>query len=63
MLNEWVIRRPVVHGAPTGRGPHREGTVVDIHWHSVVLLCKNTVLFLENELTITLDCSVGLRLV
>lgn len=24
VLNEWVIRRPVVHWAPTGRGPHRD---------------------------------------
>lgn len=67
VLNEWVIRRPVVHRAPTGRGPlhtetHVERTVgclkPDIDWHSVVLLCK-AVFFMENKLTIKLDFNVG----
>lgn len=55
VLNEWVIRRPVVLRAPTGRGQRRERTVgclnVDTHWHSVARLCKNTVLFVENKLS------------
>lgn len=52
VLNEWIIRRPVVHSAPKGSGQHRERTVgclkVDIHWHTVALLCKNIALFTEN---------------
>lgn len=47
VLNEWVIRRPVVLRAPTGRGPCRERTVgrlkADAHtgalWPSFVRRC------------------------
>lgn len=46
VLNALVIRRPTVHQAPTGRGPHRERTVgcleVDTHWHSVAFLCETS---------------------
>ena len=67
VLNEWVIRRPLLHLAPTRSGPHRERTVgclkVDIHWASVALLCKTTVLFVENYVTITRELNMGCRLV
>ena len=64
VLNEWVIRRPVVQRAPTGRGPHgdirrKNRGLSDIHWQSVARLCKNTESLLETKLTTTLDFNMG----
>lgn len=45
VLNEWVIRRPVVHTepgrGPTGRGPHRDtrrkNSGLSLAWHTLAL--------------------------
>lgn len=66
MLNEWVIRRPVVQPGPccregsTQRHTEKEQWAVLSLTHTGTLWAfKNTLLFLENKLTITLDFNVG----